>query len=157
MVQRWTTTAAEPSTACATRGKLSTAANLAPDVVQGALNAAPITSRLPGALTGKIDTGRFGEAAVNLGRALDAAFGDECFAFASVWMHSRSSTSEQSQLHDYVAPRPLPLRRCAASGTKFFDGNANGVRDRGERASRASRSGRTTTTTAPSTPASRSP
>ena len=133
VLQRWTTTAADPSTACATRGKLSTATRLASGVVQGALNASPITSRLPGALSGKIDTGRFGEAAVNLGRALGAAFGDGCFAFASVWMHSRSSTSEQSQLQDYVAPRSLRLLRCAASGTKFFDRNANAIRDGGER------------------------
>ena len=52
---------------------------------------------------------------------------------------------------DYVAPRPLPLRRCAASGTKFFDGNANGSATGASGASRASRSGRTTTTTASST------
>ena len=35
-------------------------------------------------------------------------------------------------MQDYVAPEPLEARRCAASGTKFFDRNANGVRDPGE-------------------------
>ena len=31
-----------------------------------------------------------------------------------------------------MAPRPLAAATCAASGTKFFDSNANGVRDAGE-------------------------
>ena len=35
-------------------------------------------------------------------------------------------------MQDYIAPRALSVRTCAASGTKFFDSNANGVRDDGE-------------------------
>ena len=35
-------------------------------------------------------------------------------------------------MQDYVAPRPLAVRTCAAAGTKFYDLNANGRRDRGE-------------------------
>ena len=35
-------------------------------------------------------------------------------------------------MQDYVAPQPLAVRTCAASGTKFFDSNANGKRDPGE-------------------------
>jgi hypothetical protein len=35
-------------------------------------------------------------------------------------------------MEDYVAPRSLAVRTCAASGTKFFDSNANGARDPGE-------------------------
>ena len=47
-------------------------------------------------------------------------------------MHSRSSTSESSNMQDYVAPKPLTVRSCSASGTKFHDLNANGRRDAGE-------------------------
>ena len=60
------------------------------------------------------------------------AFGDDCLAYTSFWMHSRSSDSESSQMQDYVAPQPLDARTCAAAGTKFFDRNANGQRDAGE-------------------------
>jgi hypothetical protein len=60
------------------------------------------------------------------------AFKDGCLAYTSVWMHSRSSTSESSKLQDYVAPRPLEARTCAAAGTKFFDRDADGARDPGE-------------------------
>ena len=56
-------------------------------------------------------------------------FKDGCYAFGSIWMHSRSSTSYSSQMQDYVAPEPIDLRTCAAEGTKFFDLDADGVRD----------------------------
>ena len=49
-----------------------------------------------------------------------------------MWMHSRSSDEENSQEQDYVAPRPVSVRTCSASGTKFFDLDADGVRDAGE-------------------------
>lgn len=35
-------------------------------------------------------------------------------------------------MQDYLAPQRLVLRTCTASGTKFFDANANGRRDAGE-------------------------
>ena len=35
-------------------------------------------------------------------------------------------------MDDYVAPVPLSVRTCSASGTKFFDLDADGVRDPGE-------------------------
>ena len=35
-------------------------------------------------------------------------------------------------MQDYVGPRPLAVRTCSASGTKFHDANANGRRDAGE-------------------------
>jgi hypothetical protein len=76
-----------------------------------------------------VPPGQFGETALNLAKLLDNAFGDECLAFRSVWMHSGSSTAEQSNMQDYVAPQPLDVRTCSASGTKFFDRNANGMRD----------------------------
>jgi hypothetical protein len=74
----------------------------------------------------------FAETAFNLSALAQADFGQDCLRFASLWAHSRSSTSSNSNMQDYIGPRPLAARSCAASGTKFSDDNANGVRDAGE-------------------------
>ena len=50
----------------------------------------------------------------------------------SIWMHSRSSNEENRKMQDYVTPQPVSVRTCSASGTKFFDLDADGVRDAGE-------------------------
>ena len=132
VLQQWITDATDFDTGCATRGHLDGLTGLTPNVdVQGAINATAITSRLPGYYEGTVPAERFGEAALNLSQILEDALGDECF-FASVWMHSRSSTSEQSNMQDYVAPHKIIARSCSASGTKFHDLDAGGVRDRGE-------------------------
>ena len=134
VVRRWTTTATHPGTGCATEGRLDTFTELEPNVdVQGTMNTTAITSRLPGALTDRIAAGRFGEGALNLARLLDEAFGDQCMAFTSIWMHSRSADPLSANMQDYVAPRALALRTCSASGVKFFDSDADGRRDPGER------------------------
>jgi hypothetical protein len=133
IVQLWVTTATDPASGCATAGRLDDFTRFVPNVdAQGAVNEEAIASYLPGVYTGTIPPGRFGEAALNIGRLLGEAFDDPCFAFASAWMHSRSSTADSSNLQDYIAPRPLAVRTCAASGTKFHDLNANGGRDAGE-------------------------
>lgn len=135
VLQRWVTQATDAATGCATTGSLDEVASVPAGDAQGGVNPGPIVNRLPGfyAASGTIpDAGQFGEAALNLGALIAAAFDDGCFAFGSVWMHSRSSTSESSQMQDYVAPRKLAVRTCAAAGTKFFDANANGRRDSGE-------------------------
>jgi len=135
VLEQWTTTATDAATGCATEGRLTEVATLAAGDAQGAVNAGPITSRLPGFSapgTTITEARLFGEAALNLTGLMREAFGDACFAFSSIWMHSRSSESESSQLQDYLAPQPLAVRTCAASGTKFADLNANGVRDPGE-------------------------
>ena len=56
---------------------------------------------LPGSYANTIPTERFGETALNLGQVLGQGFDKPCFAFSSVWMHSRSSTSESSNMQDY--------------------------------------------------------
>ena len=133
VLQQWVTTQTDLETGCATRGRLSALTGLTPNVdAQGAVNANTITSRLPGFYQGTIPIQRFGEAALNLSQILDDALGNECFSYGSIWMHSRSSTSDSSNMQDYVAPRAINLRSCAASGTKFHDLNANGGRDDGE-------------------------
>ncbi len=134
VLQRWTSTADDLATGCSTRGRLDGVTGLTPNVdVQGAINRTEITSRLPGYYEGTVPDERFGEAALNLSQILEDAPGiDECFAFASVWMHSRSSTSEQSNMQDYVAPHQIIARSCSASGDKFHDLDADGRRDPGE-------------------------
>lgn len=133
VVQRWVTTRADPGSGCAAEGRLEDANDLTPNVdVQGAVNATAIANFLPGANGASIPAERFGEAALDLAAALAGGFGDRCFAYTSAWMHSRSSTSDSANMQDYVAPRRLEARRCAAAGTKFFDRNANGFRDPGE-------------------------
>ena len=119
VLERWTTTATDAASGCATRGRLTQVAAIADGDAQGAVNAGTIISRLPGADAPgtPIADGRFGETALDLGALLDAAFGDSCLALGSVWMHSRSSDSESSSMQDYVAPYALTVRTCAAAGT----------------------------------------
>lgn len=132
-VERWVTTRTNVASGCAAAGRLERQTDLRPNVdVQGAMNAAAIANSLPGAYGGSIPSGRFGEAGIDLAAVLESQFDDDCLAFTSVWAHSRSSDSEISNLQDYVAPAALDLRTCAASGTKFFDLDADGVRDPGE-------------------------
>jgi hypothetical protein len=135
VLERWTTTANDATTGCATRGHLTRATNVASADAQGAVNAAAITSRLPGfhAPGSTIaEAGVFGEAALDLSTLMERAFDDRCFRFESIWMHSRSSLSTSANLQDYVPPRRLTVRTCAASGRKFLDLNANGQFDVGE-------------------------
>jgi hypothetical protein len=134
VVRRWDTAATDSATGCATRGAFVDATDLTPDTdVQGAVNGDSIQSRLPGFYDDSVPPYRFGETSLNLAAIIDEAFGENCLAFASMWMYSRSAASEQSNMRDYVRPRGLSVRTCSASGTKFFDSNANGQRDRGER------------------------
>ena len=133
VIQRWVTLQTNLATGCATTGRLDDFTGFTPNVdAQGAINAAEIANRLPGIYGATIPADRFGEAALNLNRLLQEGFSDPCFSYGSVWMHSRSSTSESSNMQDYVAPQTLVVRRCAASGTKFHDLNGNGRREAGE-------------------------
>jgi hypothetical protein len=133
VLQRWVSTADDLATGCSTRGHLDGVTGLTPNVdVQAAINAVAITSRLPGHYQGTVPAERFGEAALNLSKILEDALDDECFSFSSMWMHSRSSTAEDSNMQDYVAPREIVARSCSASGTKFHDLDADGNHDRGE-------------------------
>jgi hypothetical protein len=130
VLQRWITTRTDAATGCAKTGRLDGFSGLEPNVdAQGAINAAEIASRLPGAYSGTVPPERFGETALNLASLLEEAFDDDCLSFRSVWMHSRSSLSESSNMQDYVARQPLDVRTCSASGTKFFDRDADGLRD----------------------------
>ena len=131
-VQSWKTASTDPSTGCAQTGSLSDAADVTANVdVQGAMNAAAIANSLPGISGPTIPEAQFGETAIDLDGVLEAV-GKHCGAFTSVWMHSRSSTSESSNMQDYVAPHEIDARRCSAAGTKWLDNDADGVRDPGD-------------------------
>jgi uncharacterized repeat protein (TIGR01451 family) len=132
VIRRWTTTESDPDQGCARAGRLDDVQDLPENVAQGAVNDEAITSRLPGAYDGAVPAQRFGEASLNLAALLEQTFGEDCLAFTSIWMHSRASRSVSSNLKDYVAPRRLHVRTCSASGTKFFDSDADGRRDPGE-------------------------
>jgi hypothetical protein len=80
------------------------------------ISSTPITNYLPGFYGSTVPPGDFGEAAINLSTVLgDLNNGDKCGAFASAWMHSRSSSSStSSQLQDYVAPTAFVVNTCKA-------------------------------------------
>ena len=133
LLQRWVTSTTDRTTGCARTGHLDDLTGLTPNTdVQGAVNRAAIDVHLPGFYSRSIDEERFGEAALNLTEVLEGAGFGPCFAFGSIWMHSRSSTADNSNMEDYVAPRDVGVRSCTASGTKFHDLNANGRRDTSE-------------------------
>jgi Domain of unknown function DUF11 len=130
LLQRWVTSTTDTATGCARTGRLDDLTGLTPNTdAQGALNRADIDAHLPGFYTGSVPDGRFGEAALNLTEVLEDAGIGRCFSFGSIWMHSRSSTSDSSNMEDYVAPREVGVRSCSASGTKFHDLNGNGKRE----------------------------
>jgi hypothetical protein len=130
VIRRWTTGETHERSGCDTTGDLDRVFETTTNA-QGAFNAGSITSRLPGTSPPgtTVQNGLFGEAAVNLTKLLQQAFGRKCMAFNSIWLHTRQSLSITSNMDDYVAPQRLPVWTCTASGVKFFDRNANGVRD----------------------------
>jgi hypothetical protein len=132
VIRRWRTTVADDLTDCARTGEFERFSTTDERFAQGAVNSGAILARLPGFYRTAVPAGRFAEGALNLSELLDVAFRDQCLAFASIWAHTRASDAVHAQLKDYVAPRPLSVRSCAASGVKFFDSNANGQRDAGE-------------------------
>jgi hypothetical protein len=138
-LQRWRTDAPEgettdPQTGCAKAGSFEAQPTTPVGSAQGAVNQVAIANYLGGTYDGKtIPPNGFGEAALNLSTLLGATpFDTPCFNFGSIWMYRRASTSPDSALHDYVAPRPLAARRCTASGTKFLDLDADGSLDAAE-------------------------
>jgi uncharacterized repeat protein (TIGR01451 family) len=133
VLYRWeTTTSATEGRPCALTGTWTRFATLPPGSAQGTMNRQPITNRLQ---DGFYDVGQtmdqrvFGEAALNLTRLLGEVLEDPCVSFGLISMHSNSSDSATSAMKDWVKPRPLTVRTCSASGTKFWDRNADGDRD----------------------------
>ena len=66
---------------------------------------------------------RFGEAAINLTRAI-VTDPEECLVFALAHVRSRSSNSFTSELKDFIAPVPADINTCVRIDNRAF-GNAN--------------------------------
>ena len=129
VLRRWDTGVTDPKAGCDRTGTIKPFTAVTAAVAQGAVNPLGIANPLGGSLGAAIPEGQFGEAALDLEALLGPGYADGCFAFNSIWMHSRASQSFTSQMQDYVSPRPVNVRTCAAEGTKFFDLDADGVRD----------------------------
>jgi hypothetical protein len=129
-LRRWQSGGTDAGSGCDRKGTIEPLTTVEAGVeAQGAINSAVIGNQLPGRFGATIPAAQFGEASLDLEALLGAAFKDGCYAFNSIWMHSRSSLSYTSQMQDYVAPTSINLRTCSAEGTKFFDVAADGVRD----------------------------
>ena len=118
VIYRWTSTSVNGA-GC---GRTGTFQELDPQpYAQGAVNPADITNYLPGAVLnsdGKIEEGTWGESTINLTGLFQSAFNNPCFSFGQVQMHTRSSTSIDSQLQDYISPVPVLVRSCAINVEK---------------------------------------
>src|SRR5215208_2481114 len=136
ILQKWTSSTSDAATGCAKTGSLTDYAAVVDNVdAQGGVNAGPIQNFVPSSYPwpgNTIPASLFGEGSLNLTKLLSGALGTPCFSFGSIWMHTRASTSDSSNLDDYIAPRALLVRNCSASGTKFHDLDADGVKDAGE-------------------------
>jgi len=136
ILQKWTSSTSDAATGCAKTGSLTDYTAVVDNVdAQGGVNAGPIQNFVPSSYPwpgNTIPASLFGEGSLNLTKLLSGALGTPCFSFGSIWMHTRASTSDSSNLDDYIAPRALLVRNCSASGTKFHDLDADGVKDAGE-------------------------
>ena len=114
-LRRWNTVVTDPVAGCDRTGTIQPFARVKADVqAQGAINPITIENHLPGISGEQILPRQFGEAALNLNALPGPAFEDGCYAFGSIWMHSRSSHSfdiADAGLRSADADRPPNLRR----------------------------------------------
>ncbi|RXZ48327.1 prealbumin-like fold domain-containing protein [Agromyces binzhouensis] len=75
----------------------------------GSINTSPIPAAEADGL-GDISARTFGEATVNF----SAIVGDDCVAFGSAYLKSRSSDSFTAAMKDYIAPVPTGINNCGA-------------------------------------------
>ena len=136
ILQEWTTTATDAATGCATEGTLTDFTDFDDNIdAQGAVNDEPILNLLPASHDwpgGMIEENLFVEASLNLTALLEELNDSPCFSFGSIWMHTRASLSDDSNMDDLISPQPLLVGNCTASGVKYNDLNGDGDRDAGE-------------------------
>jgi uncharacterized repeat protein (TIGR01451 family) len=135
ILYRWNSaTVATSGRPCALTGTWTGFANLPTGSAQGTMNPYPITNFLQGSFDvgATLPSREFGETALNLTLLLGQVLQDPCVSFGLISMHSHASDAIGSALRDWVKPQPLTVRTCSASGTKFWDRNANGERGDGE-------------------------
>ena len=113
IVYRWITDTSENTTGnhCAKTGHF---VQLDPQpYAEAAMNKNDITNYLTaGGLGNTFASGTFGETSLNLTGILNAVNESACTSFGQVGMHTRSSTSIDSQLQDYITPVPVLVRSC---------------------------------------------
>jgi hypothetical protein len=80
----------------------------------GSINSSTIAAAGTGGL-GALDPFTFGEAVISF----DAIFpnSDQCGALGSAYLKSRSSTSFQSEVKDFIAPERISLSNCTSMTT----------------------------------------
>jgi uncharacterized repeat protein (TIGR01451 family) len=130
IVYRWIADTSDSVTGCSKTGHFET---LDPQpFAEAAVNGTDINNYLSKPPFG--DTfleGTFGEAALNLTGIFEDANLNPCQNFGQISMHTRSSTSIDSQLQDYISPVPVVVRSCSLAihkeGTSpHHDGDSEG-------------------------------
>jgi uncharacterized repeat protein (TIGR01451 family) len=112
VVYKWTSVTLDPNgSGCGATGTLTP---LDPQpYAEGAVNATGITNYISGTLANpNLGAGTFGEASLDLTGILNKLGLSPCENFAQVTMHTRSSTSIDSQLQDLGRTIPVPIAPC---------------------------------------------
>ncbi|HEX4717627.1 MAG TPA: hypothetical protein VH300_03790, partial [Thermoleophilaceae bacterium] len=128
VVYRWIADTSDAVTGCSKTGHFQTI-DPQPNA-EAAVNAANITNYLSTGFIGNTFLkGTFGEAALNLTAILSGANLNPCENFGQISMHTRSSTSIDSQLQDYISPVPVLVRSCSlqiakTGSTPHHDGDS---------------------------------
>ncbi len=107
---------------------------------EAAVNSAPVTDQFLSSTPNNVDTGLFGEAAINLSDIPGGPFSQNtCKAFGTEFVKSRSSGSSiDSELKDFIAPGPIHISNCGSLTVKkqtvggtgsfsFTGGGPNGI------------------------------
>ena len=112
LVYRWIADTSDAVTGCSKTGHFQEI-DPQPNAEAG-VNGATITNFLStGTFGNTFLQGTFGEAALNLTAILSGANLNPCQNFGQISMHTRSSTSIDSQLQDYISPVPVIVRSCS--------------------------------------------
>ena len=123
-LRRWRTDVTDPAAGCDRTGTIvpfTTVRATCRRRERSTPARSPTTSEDSGA---DIQFLRFGEAALDLDALLGAAFEDGCYAFGSIWMHSRSSTPTRRRCRTTWRPsrstcgRARPRARSSSTSTR---------------------------------------
>ncbi|MCW2920576.1 MAG: conserved repeat domain protein [Thermoleophilia bacterium] len=96
---------------------------------EGAVNdtALAMPTGMGGTFAFPIPKDGFGEASINISKALGLGGTSTCFSFGSIWMHSRTSLELSSQPKDLMAPMELSLGSCSIDILKKQQVNTTAV------------------------------
>src|SRR5439155_254402 len=77
-----------------------------------------VTDNVAPPTVGTLTAGLFGEAAINLSAIPGVFSANTCKAFGSEFVKSRSSSSFDAELKDFIAPGPIHVSNCGATEVK---------------------------------------